>query len=355
MIFHIFPYEKFTNDYIVRINKLFDSKEHIFFVYGNKHDSEIRSVKADNVIFDNQMSFVEKKRIINKYIKESQKVIIHSLFCGLKILVLLRIKQNKYGKKYFWNIWGADLYNAYWNRNKTIKNRIVEIFRKRFIRDLPAVGYIKGDYEFLVKNYNTNAKFFLASYTYDFYVPEVDKSKEDMESVNILLGNSATRECQYIEALDMLSEYKDRPIKIKCVLSYPDNCDAYRDEVVEYGRKIFGNKFEPLVDFMTYEKYLQLLSGIDIAIFNHNRQQALGNIAGLLYLGKRVYINPENACKQFFEDIGASVYSTRDLNSDAICKTDSDNLKIKNRKMIDLFFSDEQFAERWRRIFENNW
>ena len=36
--------------------------------------------------------------------------------------------------------------------------------------------------------------------------------------------------------------------------------------------------------------YLKILGKIDIAIFNHERQQAVGNITSLLGLGKKVYI-----------------------------------------------------------------
>lgn len=213
------------------------------------------------------------------------------------------------------------------------------------------MGYIKGDYDFLKKHYKTEAKFFLASYSYDFFEPQSQYTLQDEKTVNILLGNSATPECQYEKAIDMLVPYRDKDILVKCVLSYPKESGGYRRRVIEYGREKLGEKFIPLTGFMPYEKYTEMLEGIDIAIFNHNRQQALGNIASLLYLGKRVFINPDNACKGYFEDIGAEVFSTEDLSEKDIMKQRDGVLSVKNRQAIELFFSDAAFKERWEKIF----
>ncbi len=353
MILHIIAYEKFTEDYIKRINKLFNVNDHRFLVFGEKNCSEIREVTANNVVYSiNFSSKLGCALYLIKNILKAKKVIIHALFLSdmyMKVLILL---QPLCTGKYFWNIWGYDLYNVYWNRNDNLKR---EQLRKKFISRLKAVGYIKGDYEFLKKHYDTNAKFYLASYSYDFYTPEMEITGKDKNQINILLGNSATRECQYEEIIDRLKEYSDLPIMVKCVLSYPTKNVEYREHIINYGKMTLGEKFEPLVDFMTYEEYTKLLSGIDIAVFNHNRQQALGNIASLLYLGKRVYINPMNACKEYFEDIGAQVYSVEDLDKEDICKKDTQELKQINRKAIDDFFSDEQFKERWRKIFEEKY
>lgn len=353
MILHLIAYEKFTEDFIKRINHLFDKSEHLFLVFGEKPDDGIKSVSAKNVVYSRDFSNkLSCGLFLMRNILTANKVIIHALFLSDVYLRLLLLLQPIAGNKYFWNIWGYDLYNAYWGREKTVAR---EKLRIRFISKLKAVGYIPGDYEFLRKHYITDAKFYLASYSYDFFTPEVEVAEADKQTINILLGNSATEECQYEKAIDMLEKYADKPIKVKCVLSYPKENLKYREKIIEYGHKKLGDKFMPLVDFMTYEKYTELLSGIDIAIFNHNRQQALGNIASLLYLGKRVYINPENACKGYFEQMGARVFSTEDLSEEDICKSDCIELKDINRKAIDEFFSDEQFKERWRKIFDEKY
>ncbi|MGF0066306.1 TDP-N-acetylfucosamine:lipid II N-acetylfucosaminyltransferase [Lachnospiraceae bacterium SGI.085] len=354
MILHIFPYEKFTQDYIERVNNLYDSREHEYWIYGEKEKNEIHTVNGENVVFEDDIKenpYLE----LRKHILKSDKVIVHSLFFGMKKLLWLTIIELFHPDKFFWNIWGGDLYNEYWNRNESIKAKLRENIKKCFIRNLRAVGYIRGDYEFLKEHYKTKAKFYIASYSYDFFVPQVNAKREDKKTVNILLGNSATKECRYDEMIEQLKEYKDYPINIKCVLSYPTKNEEYRNHVIEHGKSVFGDKFIPLVDFMNYDDYTKMLAGIDVAIFNHNRQQALGNIASLLYLGKRVFINPDNACKSYFEDIGAIIYSTEELTEKEICKKDNTEMKKINQKAIDDFFSDEQFKKRWDKIFKDNY
>lgn len=353
MVLHLIAYEKFTEDYIKRINELFGKKNHTFLVFGTKSEHNIKNIEEDNVVYSTNFTNKIKCAVfMTKKILYADKVIIHALFLSDIYLKLLLILQPFVGEKYFWNIWGYDLYNAYWNRDKFTKR---ERLRIKFIKKLKAVGYIYGDYKFLKEHYDTNAKFYIASYTYDFFTPEVYARGDDNETVNILLGNSATEECRYEEMIDLLAGFCNKSIKVKCVLSYPKENVEYRNRISKYGKEKLGDRFEALTDFTSFEEYTKLLSSIDIAIFNHNRQQALGNIASLLYLGKRVFINPQNACKGYFEDMGAKVFSTEDICEEDICKCDESDLKKINRTVIDKFFSDKEFKSRWVKIFEEKY
>ena len=352
MILHLIAYEKFTEDYIQKINKLFDKNDHLFLVFGKKTEVNIKSIDADNVIYS--VDFRNKALCVLFLIWKilsSYKVIIHALFLSNSYLKILLLLQPIAGNKYFWNIWGYDLYNSYWNREKSPER---EKLRVKFIKKLKAVGYIKSDYRFLKKNYETSAKFYLASYVYDFFIPDVNEDKED-KTINILLGNSATEESQYEEVIDLLASYYYKPIKVLCVLSYPKENVQYRDKIINYGYEKLKEKFIPVIDFLSYEKYTEILHKTDIAFFNHNRQQALGNIATLLYLGKRVYINPSNGCKEYFEDMGARVFSIDSFSEKDICKTKSVELIDLNRKAIKDFFSDSNFKARWEKIFKEKY
>src|SRR5690606_3405679 len=104
-------------------------------------------------------------------------------------------------------------------------------------------------------------------------------SKTD-STVNILVGNSADPSNNHLEILDKLLPYKDADIQIYTPLSYGDQDHAKL--VSEYGKKLFSEKFSPVTDFMKEENYLNFLCSIDIAIFNHKRQQGMGNITTLL-------------------------------------------------------------------------
>lgn len=352
MILHLFSYEKFALDYILKINKLFDQNEHLFFVIGNKVEEALDDIKSPNVIFSS--SFSNKMLCmfeINKYIILSEKVIFHSMFFGTLALIDIDILGLVFGHKFFWNIWGFDLYNEYRNRKK---RKLFHLGMTVFVREIKSVGYIKGDYDYLLAHFKTNAKFFLASYAYNFDKKYIKYSKNKSDKINILIGNSCNLECQYEEALAKIKKIEDkRDKKIYCLLSYPKNNNEYRNEIIKYGTKLFKEDFIPVVEYVGYNEYMNFLSDIDVAIFNHNRQQALGNIALLLFLGKKVFINPMNACFQYFSEIGATVYSTKDLHSEECFDCINVEQAKRNTEVISDFFSDKSFYTMWDNIFRN--
>lgn len=353
-ILHIIPYEKFTADYVNEICRLFDYSRHVFYVYGVKTEADIRSDfdKKATIIFESKFTFRGAFRLV-KMCRESRKVIIHSLFLPPLYLIAISLFIKKFGDKTFWDIWGADLYDTYESRKKNFAHRAREVFRKRFIKNIAAVGDIPGDYDYLKERYKTNATFYLASYIYDF--PALEEKERCGKTCNILLGNSANPSCCYPDALEKLSVFKEEDIKIFCILSYPKNEKRYIASVIEKGKDIFGEKFIPITEFMPYEEYMQLLNKIDIAVFNNNRQQALGNIAGLLFYGKRVYLNKQNACYDHFNRIGAKLFLLNDLKREDIRITEYIELKERNQKVIEDFFSDEEFYKRWNVIFESDY
>jgi len=346
---HIFPYEIFSFDYIKTMCRCFDSDEHVFYIYGEKPDSNIASCENinANIIFEEKSGFGEAKELY-RLIERCDKVIFHSLFLPMKILIVLSWNIKKYNKKLFLNIWGGDLYNVYWNRNNSLANWIEYKANRRIAENSYEVGYIKSDYRFLKKIYPKAAPVFrLEGYCYEFE-GEIEKEKKH-KGTNILLGNSATETCRHKDALDIIKKNDNDDTFIYCVLSYPKNIPDYIDEIISYGKNSFGERFIPLLDFMTSSDYMNLLSNMDVAIFNHNRQQALGNIASLLYLGKRVFVSEENGCLEYFKDMGAVLYS---IDEYVNYKDDSELFEYgeHNRQVIETFYSDEQFIKRWSAV-----
>lgn len=349
MIFHIFPYEKFAYDYITKINQLFNREEHEFFLYGKLPSDKIKNVTYENVKFESQFP---KKHACKCYLrltaKKADKIILHSWFFPKYLMALSCYWISVCPQKIFWNIWGHDLYNMYWERNKSLKTKMREVLRKYFIKHVRAVGYIPGDYNYLKKCYRTNAKFFLASYAYEFY--DIESFERKHNGINIMLGNSATKECRYMETIDLLSEIDDYKMNIYCILAYPSSNQAYINLVSAHGKEVFGNRFIPVVDYMSYDDYMKFLISIDVAIFNHSRQQGLGNIASLLYLGKKVFVSEENACGDYFKRIGVSLFDMVELKDEIKIELDLDT-QAENKKIIKNFFSDAEFRTRWEKIF----
>ncbi|WP_026665069.1 TDP-N-acetylfucosamine:lipid II N-acetylfucosaminyltransferase [Butyrivibrio sp. FC2001] len=347
MIVHIFVYDKFHISYIKKINSLFDN--HTFFVY----DPHKKKTGAENAIKNACYSsdFKSTKKWIYSLetaIDQAERVIFHSIF-STRILLSAVKKIHDNSQKYFWVIWGGDLYNAYWNRNNSLPMICREFIRRYFIKRIDSVGIVKGDYRFLKKHYKTNATFYLASYTYDLLPYSEKKNQNEMTS--ILLANCASNTCRYEDIIIRLSRLNTKNYIVYCILSYPNN-QEYIEKICKMGRKMLEDRFIPVTEFMDYNDYMRFLEKIDIAVFNHDRQQALGNIASLIYLGKTVFINHDNCCGEFFEDMGAVIFPVEELSEKWISKPCmTKEIRNSNKQCIENFFSDEEFKKRWERIF----
>jgi hypothetical protein len=252
-------------------------------------------------------------------------------------------------KKSYWVIWGGDLYH-YKFRKKNFKSNLYEFVRKKVIKRMGnIICYNQSEYNLAKKWYRTKAKPF-----YTFFYPSNLFKNYDFKNIDkdnytyIQVGNSADPTNNHIEILEKLSKFKDKKIKIICPLSYGNK--EYREKVIEKGKEIFSNNFIPLIDFMPFEKYMKLLNKIDIAIFNHKRQQAVGNITSLLGFGKKVYIRDDITTWDLFKDIGIKVFSTNNEKDNWIDKIDEIN-KEKNIDLVKKNFSLEQLKKDWEIIF----
>ena len=162
------------------------------------------------------------------------------------------------------------------------------------------------------------------------------KGFEDRKVIgnNILIGNSATYENNHLEAFDLLSvlDIKDR--SLICPLSY--GLPVYKDEVSRIGDDLFGNKFNALTNFMTIDEYINTLSSCSVVIMNHIRQQGLGNIIIMLYLGAKVFLRKENPIYGFFKNEGAKIFSIEDLelNRELISEKITEEELIINRNIL---------------------
>ncbi|RZL32299.1 MAG: HlyD family efflux transporter periplasmic adaptor subunit, partial [Pedobacter sp.] len=85
---------------------------------------------------------------------------------------------------------------------------------------------------------------------------------------------------------------KDENIKIYALLSYGDL--EYGKKVLEQGELIFGDKFIGVVEYMDFENFVKFMNKMDLIIFNHERQQAFGNLLLALYLKKKIFMNTKS-------------------------------------------------------------
>jgi len=166
-------------------------------------------------------------------------------------------------------------------------------------------------------------------------------------TINIQIGNSADPSNEHFEMLEILEKYRDEDIKIFAPLSYGPKDYAYK--VKDEGEKIFGDKFVAMLDFMPFEEYLTFLGEIDIAIFNHKRQQAMGNTISLLGLGKKVYMRNGVSQWGFFDKINVKVYDISDIELVLI----RSEVARSNYESVLKYFSQETLRKQLYDVFAN--
>lgn len=343
-IVHIIPVDKFTEAFVEFINNNFCSEDHSFLAYGN---IDYTTIKKEGVTILKRTS--TSLKLLIKELYNSEKIIIHGLFSYY--MVLLFFFQPWLLKKCYWVIWGGDLY-YHTTREKTYKTNIYEYLRKYVIKNMFGfITHIRGDYELAKEWYGAKGEYYY-SFMYPSNLYKEYSLSEGMKvdsKMYIQIGNSADPSNNHIEVLDKLQRYRDMDIEIICPLSYGDK--IYANSVIERGTEILGNKFIPITEFIPIDKYLDILAKIDIAIFNHKRQQALGNITTLLGFGKKIYIREDITTWQFCIDHDLKVYNSN-CDFEDLFENMDEKIKQQNIENIKLKFSEKKLVEDWRRIFD---
>lgn len=215
-------------------------------------------------------------------------------------------------------MWGGDFYFP--EKQVWIKKQVIK-------RMGHFITYIKGDYFLAQKWYGASGEYHECfMYPSNLY-KEHDIKQKELNTINIQIGNSADPSNNHLDVLSKLVKYKDENIQIFTPLSYGDQ--EYAKDVIAKGKELFGEKFVALTDFMPFEKYLEFLGEIDIAIFAHKRQQAMGNTITLLGLGKKVYMRSDISPWQLFNDIDVKVFDVDDIQIDTIDEQTKKKIKIK--------------------------
>lgn len=149
---------------------------------------------------------------------------------------------------------------------------------------------------------------------------------------SILIGNSNTATSNH---MDVFKKIKDLHVFDQVIVPLSYGGDAiYRDQITFRGRQIFKDRFVPLETFITPQEYRNLLLQCSVAIFNHNRQQAVGNIILMVYLGAKVFLSEESLVYSYLKQSGVKVFSfQKELNSKSLKPLDMKE-KIWNRERL---------------------
>lgn len=340
-IIHCMHAEKFIEPFIDLVESNFDSSQHIFLI--RQSEKFPTKSRANVKILSENTRPIWKMLFYIRNVSNSRKIILHGLFH--KEIILMLFFQPWLLKKCYWIMWGGDLYH-YQFRKRSLKSDLFEKVRAFVIRRMGhLVTYISGDYDLARQWYGATGEYHESfMYPSNLYKNYQIKPKS-LQTLNILVGNSAVVTNKHLEVLKKLSIYKNKDIKIIVPLSY--GSPEYAQTVIDFGRNEFGDKFIPLMEFISFEKYLKLLAEVDIAIFNHSRQQALGNTITLLGLGKKVFMRRDVVQWNLFEQIGVKIFDVLNLNLELL-DAETQN---RNKEVISEYFSEKKLIEQYEEIF----
>ncbi len=326
-----------------------------------------------------KMEYIQKsipsfKKYINS-IDKIEKIVVHPIDYISSIFLILSKKKFPNAKVY-WICWSYDVYNlhldndtflepyslAFKNKSKTINEKLVPTARR--ILDTLRVPfrskyYLRKAYElvdyfgsFLEQDYFNMKEIINADHIQ--YIPFSYLSIEDLlPNINkqfnagngIIIGHAGSRESNQYELLEKISKLKQNK-KIILPLAYGD--PKYIREIASFAQSLNFKNIEIILTKIPMEQYYENLENASHAIFNLKIQQALGNILGLLYMGKKVFLREETSTYQEFVKLGLEIYSTNsDINDIEINEMLSEKQIINNQLILMNKYSDSKVNNYW--------
>lgn len=380
MNYHIIIQDKFFNDYIEDIYRIHEEQNNVILVRGEKGDSSffrterpVEYIGKDSVEISERLSKISPgDRIIVSW----YDLFIGEIICKLKLpneLFVYPMGADFYGEPEWWHfkwVFDAMTYRKYMRTEMLPRflskrpwrwYRVYRWFvfkremKKQFQRKLETIRRIdyiimpehsQKSYEFVNNIYPAlRAKRVCGTFNQN-----VDKAVNyDLKSIpaedeplRILLGNSSDPMGNHLDAIKFLAKRLEKNSQVFCLLSYGDKVS--RDWTIDYGKKVFGDRFHPVLDYMQRDEFVSFVQSMDIVVMYHNRSQAAGNVMTSISLGKPVFMKPNSTLFSLVHDIGvSSVYSVRQIGGCNLRETvkEAQRNRQHNISLIESEYSDE--------------
>ena len=348
-VIHIMPDDKFIDDFI-RMSENYNADYSSYLILIHNEPKYVKSQNKDINFLRVNSEFELNQNLIDE-LNKCKVIILHSF--NWKYLNF--IKHIAKEIKVIWLFWGIDGYNAipkskysssdtlamqYTNSLTGILKSYVRLFLNNFIPKkqkacreiIKRVDFcatlVKDDIN-LAKKINPKIEELYFNYFNEtgYNIFEIEKS--EISNGNILLGNSANPSNEHSSALKHLLNINFKG-KIYCPLSY-SGTEVYINNVIKLGKRLFGDRFIPLTEFLKYKEYSKIISDCDIVLMNHIRQQAVGNIFKSVCLLKPVILNKKSYLRSTFFEWGIKIYDYNILTNLEIVKLSD---LEKNREIV---------------------
>jgi len=382
-IIHIFNDDKFINPVI----KLFENvAPNISKYFVLKQDNfPVKFCNNPKLIRINFFEKTESDNFIKLICNQNTIVFFHSLE-DYKIYIALNIPESI---KKVWFIWGYDLYGWYPFRYKKfesetakllglqlkfkhnvfsfiwlnkvffptfIVNKIKSHFTTPFYKAVKKMNYVvpvvPTEYK-LAKQ--INKELICLPFTYGFLEDLVSKEVlnviNETTEQNILMGNSADPSNNYVELFIKLAKLNLWARKVYVPLSY-GGTENYIEAILQKGKEILGDNFFPLTTFLSLEEYNTILNSCNTLLFNHTRQQGVGNIITMLYYGKKVYLNEKSTVFKYYKSLGVKLFSSNQVSYESLNTLLSKTDVEKNKDLMLKYYGKITVEEKVREMIK---
>lgn len=371
---HLIIDSNYVFNFIDKLNKYPSINSHEFVSIGKI--SDVRIIREYNI------SIYSRNRI--KSLIDSLQYTDFSIhYLSIESTQILHEIKNEVIRVH-WFYWGSDMYipfkkfsynlleNSTYNYYKefgtftSTQNRIINFLKKvkyGYLKNLSDENfqlckrknaikrvdyfwhYNHFDYELLKELYSSKAKF------NKFYYFETNYSQLKItdisgnRKINVQVGNSASITNNHFEVLNLLLRFREDPIQIFVPNVYGDmNLSRFLESSF---KRMFNGCLEFIRDRLDISSYNNWLESIDIAIMNHRRTEAAGNIFVLLAMGKKVYMNSYSNLYLWLKEAGFIVYSIDQLATQefgVFIEPLPFHHKLLNNNLINSYFNDESLS-----------
>lgn len=334
---HVLKLDKFIPPYIDFIRNNFPDARNFFYTIGDSHKYSYEE-SHDSFHQENKIGYA---RLIF-WMHRSDKIIIHSLFDPYVVFILFLFPWLT--KKSYWVMWGGDYIESNLKKatpafllKRTAKKRVI-----RNVRNL--VTFMPGSVEMVRSQYGATGRHReCLAYTSNIYGGKAKSELARDDMVRVLVGNSANPTNRHFEIFRKIAPIIDDRTLLYVPLSYGDS--RYASSVIENGKKLFGDQFIPMTELLPADEYKAFLSSLDVAVFNHSRQQAMGTTINLLGMGVAVYMPSNLPSWHFLTSKGIKLRDIRDLN-----RFDDLFFEPDNEEAVKSYFSEDNLRAQWERI-----
>lgn len=338
----------FNTELIRLVNENMCGEEHLFIMQG-KVTYEKLSQCYKNIAYEPYFQL----STVCKYDTGDTILILHSLF--LNTVELSHLKK-KMARRIVWCVWGHDLYAVQSKHSLSARLRNWRADRRISCFRAIVAGF-KHDAHEIRRRFGKQVPIYNALYGSGYFREDIDrivcsqKQRTDMRT-NIMIGHSAYPFLQHKKQLERLASYKDENIIITLFLSYGD--EEYADKVIEYASTMFEKeKLNVIRDFVTWDRYIEILCTVDIAIFDFDHQAAFGNLILLSYLRKKLYLSQSGVMYQAFQAEHVAVYDCAEIG-----KVTYEKFKTQTQSNIDVSYTEsllnkKNIITQWKGLFQS--